>query len=116
MVAEDLSDLTDNNVEIDDDNLEDISSILMNIVNVNDSSVNVSVNLQFIINHISQIKLKGRVMSPQLTLICPCLGKMIKGCGNPLINRSEKKTYHHCDVCTYFGMCRKKRAIFILRF
>ena len=47
VVAETLSILTDNNVEIDDDNLQDISSILSNIVAVNDSSLNVSVKKYF---------------------------------------------------------------------
>ena len=43
IVAENLTFLADNNMEIDDDNLEDISNILTNIVAVNDPSPNVSV-------------------------------------------------------------------------
>ena len=42
-VAKNLSDLVDNNVQIDDDNLEDISNILADIVNVNNPSLDVSI-------------------------------------------------------------------------
>ena len=41
-VAKNLSDLTDN-MKIDDDNLQDISSIFTDIVAVNDPSLNVGV-------------------------------------------------------------------------
>ena len=43
IVAENLTLLADNNDEIDDDNLNDINSILNDIVAVNDPSLDVSI-------------------------------------------------------------------------
>ena len=43
VVAENLTILTNDNEQLDDDNLEDISNILTDIVAVNDPSLNVSV-------------------------------------------------------------------------